>query len=276
MKATQRSMKVDISVLLPTRGRTHCLRRSVLSLIDLARDPHSVELLFGMDRDDEATIQWCIEYLLPELEKIGIVYTVIQFEPMGYIRLNDYVNYLAGQATGSWLMFWNDDAVMNTEAWDDRIRDHDGQFRVLRMPTHNQHPYAIFPIIPRAWYELLGNVSEHQLNDAWISQIAYLLDIMQDIAVKVTHDRKDLTGNNDDDTFRGRIMLEGNPKDPRDFNHISNRDRRMAQALQICEMLEREGRDMPWFRAVIAGKQDPWERMVSPQCDPNRQLQLFK
>jgi hypothetical protein len=164
---------------------------------------------------------------------------------------------------------------MESQDWDQRIREVQ-DFRVLRIPTHRSHPYAIFPIVPRAWYDLFGYISAHQLSDSWVSQIAYMLDIMQNIDVTVTHDRFDLTGNNKDDTWQNRPMLEGRPEDPRDFNHITWRNRRMNDAARICEMLEQQGYSMPWFRGVIAGTQDPWAKMVSAEYDPNRQLQLFK
>jgi len=271
-------MKADpqISILLPTRARTESLQRSLHSLVDLAHDVSDIELLLGFDDDDTATVDYFIANIAPELDQRGVTYTANEFEPMGYVRLNDYVNTLAGQAQGQWLMFWNDDAVMQTQDWDLRIRDHDGEFCVLRMSTHNQHPYAIFPIVPREWYDLFGYVSAHQLNDAWISQIGYMLDIMVNIPVSVTHDRKDLTGNNDDATYRQRVIFEGQPNDPRDFNHITYRNMRINDAARICQFLEQQGQDMSWFRGVIAGRQDPWAKMVSAEFDPNGQLKVFR
>jgi hypothetical protein len=39
----------------------------------------------------------------------------------GYDSLHEYYNELASKATGDWLMLWNDDAVMETEGWDEKI-----------------------------------------------------------------------------------------------------------------------------------------------------------
>jgi len=268
-------MKADISILLPTRGRTTALQTSVGSILDKASDAGTIEILLAFDHVDQSSFQWFEQHIAPEIDHAGAHYACFGFDRLGYIRLNEYVNYLAGQAQGDWLFFWGDDAIMETQAWDHRIREV-RDFRVLRIPTHNCHPYAIFPIVPRTWYDLFGYISDHQLTDSWVSQIAYLLDIMHNIEVTVTHDRFDLTGNNKDDTWKNRPMLEGRPEDPRDFNHITYRNRRMNDAGRICEMLERQGKDMTWFRAVIAGKQDPWAKMVSAEYDPNRQLALFK
>lgn len=265
----------DISILLPTRGRTQSLKKSLDSLLDLCADPNQLELLLAFDDDDLASAHWFQENIIPEVDSMGVGYTSWTFERLGYSRLNQYVNFLAGRARGKWLMFWNDDAVMETQSWDQLISEIN-EFCVLRMPTHNQHPYAIFPIVPRAWYDLFGYMSQHQLSDAWISQIAYMIDIMRNIDIKVTHDRADLTGNNKDATFSARIMLEGKPWDKNDFNHQSWRQVRLRDADKLASWLENQGHDMTWYHGVRAGTQDPWAKMCSDEYDPNKQIQVTR
>lgn len=246
-----------------------------MSLVETAAKADSLQLLLAFDDDDEQGQQYFVDKIAPRLDDNGVNYTSLVFERMGYTRLNEYVNGLAEQARGRWMMFWNDDAVMETQGWDREIVKHDGNFSVLRMPTHNEHPYAIFPIVPSEWYDIFGYLSDHQISDAWISQIAYMLDIMTNIDVKVVHDRHDLTGNNLDETFKERQMFEGNPSDPRDFNHVSWRQRRWLDADRICRKLQVDGRDMSWFLAVKEGRQDPWEKMMSAEYDPNKQIARF-
>jgi glycosyltransferase involved in cell wall biosynthesis len=265
----------EISVLLPTRGRTDMLKRSLLSLLDLAHDPTEIEIMLAFDNDDKESLEWCRQYVFPELEDRGVDATVIEFTPLGYLRLHEYLNALAGLANGQWLMFWNDDAVMQTKDWDQHITEHNGKFLCLRMPTHNEHPYAIFPIVPRDWYYLLGHLSNHQLTDATISQISYIVGIMQNIDVEVLHDRFDITGNNQDTTFKNRPMLEGRPDDPRDFNHSTFRSKRLTDANKIAWYLERIGQPSEWFKQVIMGKQDPWEYMIGKEQDPNNQVSVY-
>lgn len=265
---------IKISVLLPTRGRTESLRQSLHSLVDLADRPEDLEFLLAFDDDDTGSSEWFQKNVAPRLEDQGAQYTAFSFPRLGYLRLNEYINSLCAQSQGQWLFFWGDDAIMHTSGWDSRIVEVD-RFRVLRMPTHNCHPYAIFPIVPRKWFEMFGYFSPHQLNDSWVSQVAYLCDIMHDIDVEVTHDRFDLTGNNNDNTFQNRPMLEGNPKDPRDFNHVNWRQRRAADAKKIYEYLCEIGDDVPWFAECLAGRQDPWAKMMSPEKDPNRQVARF-
>ena len=266
----------SISILLPTRGRTTALKRSIMSLVDLAHNPQELQILVGFDTDDSASSDYFIEHIAPAINQSGASYTCMAFEPMGYIRLNEYVNALAKVATGDWLMFWNDDAFMESADWDTEIVKHAGRFCCLRMPTHNSHPYAIFPIVPTAWYELFGYLSAHQISDAWISQISYMLDIMVNVQINVVHDRHDLTGNNNDDTFKNRPMLEGNYHNSRDFNHVEWRKRRFQDAVIINQHLESVGQASMWFKDVVAGTQPPWEKMCSAEFDPNKQLKQYK
>ena len=268
--------KCGISVLLPTRGRREALKSSMLSLIDLAEHKADVEILLGMDNDDQETIAWAQGNIYPEIKDIGMRVVRIEFDRLGYLKLNQYVNTLASHARGRWLMFWNDDAVMQTKSWDRRIVEHDGHFRVLRVKTHRLHPYAIFPIVPHDWYNLFGYLCPHQISDAWISQVAFKVNIIHTIDVDVLHDRHDLTGNNGDEIYHNRPMLEGNPSDPRDFHHPNWNDMRWKDAARIAWFLEQQGQDMSWFREVIEGRRDPWQRMFSEEFDPNHQVAKLK
>jgi hypothetical protein len=180
---------------------------------------------------------------------------------LGYQNLNLYYNKLAEYSNSDWLMGWGDDSIMETKGWDTKIAQHDGEFKLLKVHTHNEHPYSIFPIIPRAWYMLRETFSTHQMPDAELSQIAYMLDIVEIIDVSVIHDRADLTGNNRDATHQNRVSFEGNPDDPRDFHHKNNINRRHS----VCEMFSRylktQGVDISFWENIIAGKQDPWEKL---------------
>ena len=263
-----------ISLLLPTRGRKKALKRSIFSAVDTADDINSFQVLLGFDEDDTATVDYFKTELQPELDQLGVNYQAHVFAPMGYIRLNEYVNGLARHSDADWLVFWNDDAIMETPGWDTAIADHTGEFKVLAFHTHNDHPYSIFPIVPRAWFELFGYLSPHQISDAWLSQQAYVLDIWKRIEVHVTHDRFDLTGNNNDEIFEKRPMLEGNPTDPRDFHHKSWHDRRVADLIKLITHMKSQGLDCTFAEAVFAGKQNPWEKLQAN--DPNNQMSQWK
>lgn len=265
----------DIAILLPTRGRAEMLERSIKSLIELADDSSRVQLMFGFDNDDEVGTKHFEEVVQPWLDEHNVNYTAMAFEPLGYIRLNEYVNELARNSDARWLVFWNDDAVMETQSWDTEIMKWEGQFKLLAFQTHNLHPYSIFPIVPRKWLDLLGYLSPHQISDAWLSQQAFMLDIMERIPVNVLHDRHDLTGNNKDETFLNRPMLEGNPKDPDDFHSTKQIEIRHTDCAKIATYLEQElGLSMKFFADIFRGTQDPWVKLK--EYDVNKQMVQFE
>jgi hypothetical protein len=266
--------KFDIAILLPTRGRSDSLERSVKSLIELVSNVDKVQLMLGFDNDDPVGMNHFMQVLKPWLDQRNVNYIAVKFSPMGYTRLNEYLNELARKSDAKWLVFWNDDAVMQTQDWNTKISEYDGQFKLLAFHTHNDHPYSIFPIVPHKWVDILGYFSPHPTTDAWLSQQAYMLDIWQRIEVDVLHDRYDLTGNNNDDTFKNRRMLEGNPTDPLDFHSVPQMTLRHNDCVKIATYLKNDlGQDMTFFENVFANKQDPWEKLA--KNDVNRQMVQF-
>ena len=262
-----------IAILLPTRGRTEALTRSLIGLLEKAKDLNSIQVLLGLDTDDTMGIKHFQEELQLKLDDMGVDYTAISFNPMGYSRLHDYVNTLAKASSADWMFFWNDDAIMETQGWDTEICRYTGEFKLLAVHTHNDHPYSIFPIVPRAWLDVIGHLSLHSMNDAWLSQNAYCVDIYKRIDVYVLHDRADLTGNNKDDTYKNRELLEGNPSNTRDFHHPSQSFLRMQECDKLNNYLKSLDLKPTWWDNVKAGKQDPWERLR--ENDINNQMRQF-
>ena len=262
-----------IAVLLPTRGRTDALTRSVMGLINRAVDLDSLIVMFAFDEDDHVGKGHFEEIIQPYLDKKGVTYEAREYEPLGYGRLNEYINNLATKVTADWYFFWNDDAIMETSGWDREIAKHTGEFKLLAVHTHKDHPYSIFPIVPKAWLDTIGYLSPHSMTDAWLSQIAYMLDIWERIEVYVTHDRHDLTGNNQDETYQKRELLEGNPANPRDFHSVGHSNLRMKESIDLANYMVTLGLDTNWFKNVLAGKQDPWEKLKAN--DVNKQMFQF-
>jgi len=71
-------------------------------------------------------------------------------------------------------------------------------------------------------------------------------------------------------------MLEGNPKDPKDFNHVSWRGHRIKDADKVANYLESQGEDISRWKLIMTGNLDPWDVMTSPEQDPNKQIARFK
>ena len=264
-------MNPKISVILPTRGRTDMLERSLGGLIRNASDPKSIEVLLGFDTDDQESIKYFKENIAGIIDNYGATYNLYEFEPMGYNNLHRYVNGLAKVSSGDWMVFWNDDANMVDTGWDKTISSCK-EFVIQCFDTHHLHPYSIFPIVPRQWHDILGYLSKHPLNDAYISQIGWVLGIMKRIDVKVDHDRFDLTGENKDETFDNRNLtpLEGNPNNPTDINYWKNRDIRHKDLNKLAKWLSTNGHDMTRWNKIVSGELDPWQLMR--EHDPNNQV----
>jgi hypothetical protein len=252
-----------ISILLPTRGRTTVLKKSLESLISTAKNPENLEILFGLDQDDQEVLDFVKDVIGPYLIENNIEARANVFKPLGFENMHTYVNTLAGTATGDWLFIWNDDGIMTTQNWDEEIEKHTGQFKLLApKDNHEGHPYAIFPIIPRDWHILIGHISQNPQNDAWLSHIAYMLDIFERIDVEFIHDRADMTSNNNDATYQNRKYMEGNPSDPKDFGHEAQQAARVTTAHKLAWFLDRIGSRSTWWENVKTGNQEPFEKMV--------------
>lgn len=178
-----------ISVLLPSRGRPAALTETVDGLLDLADRPDSIQVLVAADPDDEATLA----AVLPRQAR-----TWTAPERYGYPRLHEYVNRLAEQADGTWLMLWNDDARILTTGWDAIVREQPPG--VLWPRSNDIATCNTFPIWPRAWTDHLGHVSLSPHCDSWIQYLGQTLDRHERIPVEILHDRADLTGGHDDVT----------------------------------------------------------------------------
>ncbi|MFB4265322.1 glycosyltransferase family 2 protein [Nonomuraea sp. GTA35] len=184
-------MRPDISVLLPSRGRPQALHESVASLRTLTDKPRRVEVLVAADPDDHDTIA--------AAEAIDATVWVAP-RRYGYAHLHRYVNALAELASGDWLLLWNDDARMLTTGWDSRTVE--APHGVL-WPAHNGSPYLnVFPIVHARLVAMWGHFSLSPHCDSWVQDIADAAGIHHHIDVAVLHDRYDLTGGHNDQTYR--------------------------------------------------------------------------
>lgn len=211
-----------ISILLPTRKRTEAVIKSIGSLLSTAANPADIEILIAYDDDDEESKEFFATVWHPFLEQVNATTKVFETERFGYTRLHKYVNLLGDNASGEWIMFWNDDALMLTDNWDTEIIKNDGYFGLLRMPcvTMN-HPFALFPIVPREWINYFGTISPVAHSDWWIYNVTAPIGRLRNIPVQVYHDRADVTGGNNDETYQEQsYAADGkDPTNPEDWSH---------------------------------------------------------
>ena len=222
-----------ISVLCPSRGRPDSLRASAGSLLSLAADPGAVEILVAMDPDDAATAEssmWCT----PAWPENAIVRPWIAPERWGYARLHEYYNALAAMARGDWLLLWNDDATMRTDGWDKVI---EAQEPGVLWLASNQGPYY-FPAWPAAWSRAWGHVSLSPNVDVWVSEVGARLGRTRPVSVEILHDRKDITGGHDDQTYaEGRAVMGATSNHP-DYDSPANREARIRDAVTVRRLME--------------------------------------
>ena len=240
---------MTISILLPTRKRVSQLKKSMDSLLSNAKNPDKIQPLFGVDDDDTETL----EFLKTTNYQNQ---SVLKFKRLGYQNLHIYNNSLCAYAQGTWVMFFNDDAIMNTKHWDEII-EAEKNFNVLRVKEQTGHPYSIFPIFPWDWFRLLDHISLHGQNDAWISEIAYMLDIMKDVDIEVIHDRADITGNNNDSVFKERVYKEGHPDQEGDLHHVKMWNARTADASKLAWYLEKIGQISLHWKKIVRKEIEP-------------------
>jgi hypothetical protein len=180
-----------VSVLVPSRSRPAALARAVDSLLSRAVTGR-VEVLVRVDDDETG--------LYPPLPGV----TMVDGPSWGYRGMHRYFNELAALAQGQWLFVFNDDALCRARRWDEKLAAMGSEFRLLATASNHGTTMSPFPIVPKAWYDVLGHLSPHAQIDAWTEHVAREVGIREEIDLYVLHDRADLTGHNRDATFAAR------------------------------------------------------------------------
>lgn len=262
-----------IAILLATRGRTKELHTSLSSLITRATNTKNIQLLLAFDRDDYIGLGYFNDVIKHYLNDKKITYQIVITERYGYGKLQYYYNLLAKMASADWLFVWNDDATMDTQGWDSIITSYTGQFKLLSVITHNEHPYSIFPIIPDVWVKLLGRVARHLEVDAEVSQMAYLLDIFERIPVYCTHHRPEISSHSPDATFNDKQHnLPSNDIDHHtNLNHPGYHQKRFQDMFRVYEYMKHIGADTSWWEGCVNGEnKTPFAKLEAN--DPNKQV----
>ena len=107
-----------VSVLIPSRGRPQRLADTIGSLWDKAIDKNQIEFVLKIDEDDPETVTTVRDLIADGLKRVKIF---VSPRGRGYLDLHIYLNDLCKHAEGDWLVIFNDDAIMETEGWDDTL-----------------------------------------------------------------------------------------------------------------------------------------------------------
>lgn len=197
--------KPFISVLLPTRKRTRMAMTSIESVLSLAKDPSSIEIVVAYDEDDQESHELFHSDAWKDLIlRYGAQQRVFQTPRWGYGALHNYYNLMCKETTSDWLLAWNDDASMLTQNWDQHVRDAGDFMGLLHMECTTYPNLTLFPLFPRAWVNFFGEATACNHIDSWILDICKVAGAIKDINVEVYHDRFSETGNNNDQTYQER------------------------------------------------------------------------
>lgn len=191
----------EVSVIFASRARPASLLHALASLLDHASRPADIEVIVAMDPDD--TTAGDVADALHAEPNIRIWQAPERF---GYNRLHDYLNPLAKMAEGTWCLWFNDDMTMQTPGWDQVIRAN--RPAILWPKANHVHHANIVPAWPRAWSDATGHASPTSHMDTYMQWLGDALGRHDRIDVEVLHDRTDVTGNHDDQTYaEGRKLL---------------------------------------------------------------------
>jgi len=225
---------MKVSFLIPTRGRPELVANSIDSILSTAKDPDSVGIYLGIDKDDQPSVDFAM--------KSKYKYEI--FTRMGYKNLYKYYNQLAGMTDSDSVVIWNDDAVMLTKGWDVVLNQYDKYLLILRMQVINHpHPFALFPVVPKKWIEILGYLSPTAQIDRFIYEVIHNLNPvpMANIPVECEHHRFDVSGKNKDATYEAREYMEGDPSNPEHIDSPANQKIIKESAMKLLAFIQKNG-----------------------------------
>jgi len=145
---------IDFSLVLPTRGNITGLTRMITSFLDKAKNKDCVEFVIAPDLDDPE-LNLIKESVKPYPVKVFETHPTDNF-------CRDYFNWLTWKSSGKSVWCMNDDVEMETQDWDEIVRDKikDKRFYLVDIldSTHEEGgvSYPRFPLISRASIDVIG------------------------------------------------------------------------------------------------------------------------
>lgn len=126
----------------------------------------------------------------------------------GYADLHHMYNQLAAAATGRFLFLWNNDAIMETSGWDDKLVPFDdGKLRYFHVRVTPDDQILSFPIVHRSYQDCLGRYSAWAHNDSYVHAVLqpfFGQGIYQDVDIHVHHLINDYLAAGDAPSVEGR------------------------------------------------------------------------
>jgi len=163
-------MTKRISLLLPTRGRTKLVERFFRSVIAQSAYPELIEVVVCVDDDDAASHGITSDQLAVKL-------IVVPRQSMGA-----YNSICLQHATGQITIAVNDDVIIRTKGWDEKVRaldarHPDGIYLGYANDLFKGKKVATFPILSCETCEVLGEPYPRLYKGAFID--VHLMDIFR-------------------------------------------------------------------------------------------------
>lgn len=140
--------RLKISLLLPTRGRSYLLNRLLESISDYSCDINHLEIVLYLDNDDYFNYDIVCN-------RLNIVKNIGPRETMGA-----YNTSCLKISSGNIIMLMNDDLVVQTRGWDQKIRS---VFQIFPDEIFMAYPndmeranLSTFPIMSRKTCDIIG------------------------------------------------------------------------------------------------------------------------
>ena len=181
-------MSIDISFLVPSRGRPHRLKKYIDSIIKTAKVPECIEINCYIDDNDT---------MLSRYREVKYPNTNLFIESQ--TSVSKAWNFLSKKAMGNIFIMGNDDIVFRTLKWDRMLKDEIAKYKdqiycIWFNDLINSEHHCAFPIISRKWVDVVGyylpECFEFSHNDTWLYDIAKRIDrccYMEDVIAEHEH-----------------------------------------------------------------------------------------
>ncbi len=163
-----------ISVLIPSYRNPTGLADCLASILRTVSDTRNIEILIRIDNDDPKSLEYkCLEEFNKRAfnPNWNIKFIESKVKERGYENLHLFVNELASQANGDWLMLLTDDSIIRSKNWDLEINKYYPRDLVVLNPCGQG--LNLFPIVAYSVYDILGHISLNSHYDTWISSVAH-------------------------------------------------------------------------------------------------------
>jgi hypothetical protein len=181
-------MTDTLSLLLPTRKRPQTFIRALDSVAATVARPALLEVVIGIDLDDDAAAS------LLDVGRYPFPIKVVRRDPRDIMGVGHKSEILRAEARDSDLVAWlADDSTITTPGWDDAARDAaaalPNRIGMLHLPTPVNPQMACFPLLTRETIAELGFLMEpwtpYWFCDTWLTEIGDYIGTLRPIAAEV-------------------------------------------------------------------------------------------